>query len=141
LIVDNGVFYGTTYEGGKSSNCAGGGAVQCGAVFSITPSGSEKVIHSFGKGADGIWPTAGLTPLHGVFYGVTSSGGTGEYGNCGILFSITPSGHETILHDFAGGTQDGCSPLGGLVALNGTLYGTTVTNGLYDAGTVFAFTP
>ena len=141
LIAENGVIYGTTYYGGTSSNCAGGGAVQCGAVFSITPSGKDHVIHSFGNGADGYWPTAGLTPMKGLFYGVTSTGGTGENGSCGILFSITPSGQETILHDFAASGSDGCSPLGGLVALNGTLYGTTVTNGLHYTGTVFAYTP
>jgi uncharacterized repeat protein (TIGR03803 family) len=57
------------------------------------------------------------------------------------LFSVTPSGQETILHNFGTGKSDGCSPQGGLVALHGTLYGTTVGWGAHGEGSVFAFTP
>ncbi|MFY9666127.1 MAG: choice-of-anchor tandem repeat GloVer-containing protein [Candidatus Cybelea sp.] len=138
LVYENGALYGTTYYGGNGS-CAG--ALQCGTVFRVTPSGNEAVIYNFKGAPDGFWPTAGLTPLHGLLYGVTQWGGSGYYGICGILFSITASGQETILHNFAGGTQDGCSPTGGLVALHGTLYGTTSGSGLHNTGTVFSFTP
>lgn len=140
LVVDNAVLYGATYYGGTGANCAG--ALKCGAVFSITSSGKESVIYSFQGAPDGYWPTAGLTLLNGKLFGVTSWGGSGSgSGICGILFKVTTSGQETILHNFGNGNHDGCSPVGGLVALHGTLYGTTSGGGLHGAGTVFAFTP
>src|ERR1700679_2206352 len=46
LIEVNGVFYGTTAQGG-GTGCGGAG---CGTVFSLTPGGVEKVIYAF-KGA------------------------------------------------------------------------------------------
>ena len=53
----NGQLYSTTEEGG---------AYGLGTVFSIDPDrGTEKVVHSFGKGADGQNPYAGMTEIHG----------------------------------------------------------------------------
>ncbi len=45
LIDINGTFYGTSAFGGSSC-----GSVGCGTVFTITPSGTEKVLCSFKGG-------------------------------------------------------------------------------------------
>ena len=44
----------------------------------------------------------------------------------------------TTLHSFASGVNDGASPYAGLILAGSTLYGTTVTGGSSDSGTVFA---
>jgi uncharacterized repeat protein (TIGR03803 family) len=84
LIDLHGTLYGTTVRGGAYS-CAGYG---CGTVFSITPSGTEKLLHSFGSSAtDGAYPQAALVDVNGSFYGTTGEGGTN--GN-GTVFSLSP---------------------------------------------------
>ena len=134
----NGTFYGTTYEGGSSS-CYGSG---CGAVFSITPSGTEKVVYGFKGGNDGAYPDAGLTLLNGTLYGTTiEGGGTGCQGaGCGTIFAVTTGGKEHIVHRF-NGTEDGKFPDSDLTALNGSLYGTSPNGGSRHHGTAFALTP
>src|SRR5580692_3555580 len=106
----NGTLYGTTVAGGSVSR---------GTTYSITPSGVEKVLHSFtGPPADGIGPAAGLVNVKGTLYGTTSSGGAYDDGT---LYSITPSGAETVIYSFAGG---GSPTNGALLNVNGKLYGT-----------------
>ena len=68
-------------------------------------------------------------------------------GGCGVIYSISTSGVETILHRFAGGS-DGANPVANLINVTGTLYGTTPNGGdlsvdceNYGCGTVFALTP
>ena len=88
LIDVRGTLYGTTIAGGASG---------AGTVFSITPSGKEKVLYSFGKGTDGAGPAASLIDVNGTLYGTTQYGGTyscDSGGSCGTIFSITPSGTE-----------------------------------------------
>jgi uncharacterized repeat protein (TIGR03803 family) len=65
------------------------GATGFGTVFKITPSGVEKVLHSFsGNGEDGAYPYAGLVmDSQGTFYGTTLSGGL--YG-AGVVYKIVP---------------------------------------------------
>jgi len=142
LIDVKGAFYGTTEQGGIY-NC-GSGTYGCGTVFSITPDGTEKVLHSFGLALDGAEPTASLINVKGTLYGTTSAGGAhvcaSNDATCGTVFSITPDGKEKVLHNFAGGT-DGANPYAGLIDVNGTLYGTTTYGGAYGDGTVFALTP
>jgi uncharacterized repeat protein (TIGR03803 family) len=133
LIEVKGTFYGTTAYGGKHA-CRSSSA--CGTVFSITPAGTEKVLHSFGSGTDGRAPFAGLIEAKSTLYGTTSSGGA--Y-NQGTVFSITASGTEQVLHSFDG--TDGREPWGGLIDESGTLYGTTTHGGAQNNGTVFALTP
>ncbi len=64
LIDVKGTLYGTTIAGGKYNESYGGD----GTVFSVTTSGAEKVLHSFGQGKDGISPYAGLVNLNGSIY-------------------------------------------------------------------------
>lgn len=134
LVNVKGTLYGTTVHGGTAS-------CYCGAVFSVTLSGAETVLHSFAGKPDGFGPDAGLLGVGGTLYGTTINGGTA---NDGTVFAITSSGTETVLHSFAG-NPDGAHPYAGLINVNGTLYGTTTSGGACSSrggcGTVFAITP
>jgi uncharacterized repeat protein (TIGR03803 family) len=57
-----------------------------------------------------------------------------------VVFRLSTSGQETVLHEFTGGT-DGASPEGRLVMDEaGNFYGTTSAGGVSNAGTVFKVT-
>ncbi|HET6277092.1 MAG TPA: choice-of-anchor tandem repeat GloVer-containing protein [Candidatus Cybelea sp.] len=117
LIVVNGLLYGTTSRGGASND---------GTAFDVSESGTERVIYSFKGGADGWFPEANLTAVNGVLYGTTYFGGDGcASGGCGTFFKITKSGKEKVLYSFKGGA-DGAGPAAAVIAVNGTLYGTTL---------------
>ncbi|HEY2476362.1 MAG TPA: choice-of-anchor tandem repeat GloVer-containing protein [Candidatus Cybelea sp.] len=145
LIDVDGTLYGTTYAGGTYDSC--GSCNSGGTVFSISKSGREHVLHSFG-GSDGYWPLASLIDVNGTLYGTTSgsiASGCGR--SCGTVFSITPGGTETVLHNFTG-SPDGRWPAANLTNVNGTLYGTTQLGGDSNSyrcpagcGTVFSLTP
>lgn len=139
LIEVKGTLYGTTSEGGRYGGCATFVSQQlfCGTVFSVTPSGAEKVLHDFGGASDGKNPTRGLINVKGTLYGTTDNGGT--YG-FGTVFSISTSGTEQVLHSFGSG-PDGAYPRARLIDVNGTLYGTTTGGGTHGNGTVYALTP
>lgn len=140
LVAIDGTLYGTTSAGGAYANL--------GTVFSITAPGRERVLYSFGaSGDDGQDPTSSLVVLNNVLYGVTYSGGSSAYGDCdeaygcGTVFSVNRSGKEGIVYRFLGPFKDdGAYPYGGLIALNGVLYGTTTLGGQPDFGTAFAVT-
>lgn len=138
LLDVNGTLYGTTRYGGTYNR---------GTVFSITTTGKETVLHSFGASEDGVLPYGGLLNVNGTLYGTTSNGGSvkcgvryGDVHGCGTVFKITTSGEETVLHSF-GHRKDGKYPYQGLVNVNGTLYGTATAGGTYNAGTVFSLSP
>jgi uncharacterized repeat protein (TIGR03803 family) len=136
LLNVNGTLYGTTRQGGASH-------YHYGTVFSITNSGTETLLHSFG-GGDGGYPEADLLNVKGTLYGTTYIGG-GASSSIGTVFSITPSGTETVLHSFAVDSGDGLEPAAGLLNVEGTLYGTTEQGGAncsgsFGCGTVFAIT-
>jgi uncharacterized repeat protein (TIGR03803 family) len=104
--------------------------------------GQESVLHNFqGSPGDGAYPVAGLvSDSAGNLYGTTEQGGayTSCTGGCGTVFELVEAtGYtETILHNFAGGS-DGVSPAAGLVMdSSGNLYGTTKGGGK-GYGTVF----
>ena len=113
----DGSFYGVTTYGGAT----GGGT-----VFKVTPTGTETILYSFvnGVGGDGFNPSGNLIQAtNGNFYGTAPSGGA--QGN-GVIFEITPSGQETILHSFNASANDGYGPSSGVIqASDGNLYGTT----------------
>lgn len=140
LIDVNGTLYGTTENGG-GSGCQTASLSGCGTVYSVTTSGSEKVLYRFSGGSDGHYPNASLTEMNGTLYGTTSGGGSA---GDGTVFSIGPSGSEQVVRSFAG--SDGAHPFADLIAVNNVLYGTTVGGGLKSGcykgcGTVFALTP
>jgi uncharacterized repeat protein (TIGR03803 family) len=135
LVEANGTLYGTTSAGGSGCVSTGG----CGTVFSITPGGAEKVLHSFASYPhrnDGSYPVGSLTVLGGVLYGTTIHGG--KHGD-GTVFSITTGGAEKVLCSFDGLT-DGADPMAGLANVGGTLYGTTSAGGADREGTIFSVT-
>jgi uncharacterized repeat protein (TIGR03803 family) len=153
LIDEGGVLYGTTIAGGSYSNDCDFFYYNCGTVFSVTPSGTEKVLHSFGAGSDGRNPLAGLVDVGQTLYGTTKAGGSypscnySAYFTCGTVFSITPSGTEKVLHSFSGYPSDGAFPDAALIDVEGTLYGTTYFGGRFECndlgdscGTVFSIT-
>jgi uncharacterized repeat protein (TIGR03803 family) len=129
LIRDaKGNLYGTTSHGGSF--------VGYGLVFKLDKMGKETILYSFSGQADGGYPYAPLIrDSVGNLYGTAELGGV--FGN-GTLFKVTRGGRERVLHSFAGGTSDGCSPTGGLLlSTSGDLYGTTEGCGAFGFGTVF----
>jgi uncharacterized repeat protein (TIGR03803 family) len=128
----DGNFYGTTGANGTSDD---------GTVFKVTPSGTETVLHVFAKsGSDGEIPYAGLIQgSDGNFYGTTYFGGSN---GLGTVFKVTPSGTETVLYSFAGGSGDGEHPYAGVIqGSDGNFYGTTYQGGTSGNGTAFKITP
>ena len=132
LIRDSaGNIYGTTFGGGVSGK---------GTVFKLDTSGKEPLLHSFTGGRDGSHPYSGLVlDAAGNLYGTTYGGGAFTCGRtlCGTVFKLDATGHETVLHNFSGGT-DGSGPCAGVVRDSaGNLYGTTLNGGSFNLGTVF----
>jgi uncharacterized repeat protein (TIGR03803 family) len=132
----DGNFYGTTNVGG---------AHRVGAVYKMTAAGVETVLYSFSGGVsgstDGAYPGGLIQGSDGNLYGTTEYGGAYDYGG-GTVFRITTSGVETVLYSFgASGITDSSRPVAGLVeGSDGNLYGTSLTGGANNAGTVFKIT-
>jgi uncharacterized repeat protein (TIGR03803 family) len=133
IINVNGTLYGTTY---------GGGAYSGGTLFSYDMStGIYTLLYSFGSSTDGQYPYASLIDVNGTLYGTTGNGGS--FGN-GTVFSFDPNtGTEKVLYSFCEqqNCADGQLPYNNLIALNGTLYGTTREGGTFGYGTAYAFDP
>ena len=128
--------YGMTLEGGLY----GGGA-----VFELKPGAdgkwTEEILHSFGKGEDGVYPEGGLTlDAAGNLYGTTYYGGANSKTcapvSCGTVFQLKPGSNgdwtEKVLHNFSDDGKDGFWPDTGLtIDASGNLYGTTSAGGIY----------
>jgi uncharacterized repeat protein (TIGR03803 family) len=133
LVRDTaGNFYGVTFQGGPS---------HYGTVFKLDRTGKETVLYAFTGGTDGGNPYGNVAlDAKGNLYGTGYAGGDlGLYGGfgAGVVFKVDPTGKETVLHAFTGGT-DGEFPSAGLIRdAEGNLYGTTF--GFYPStwGTVF----
>jgi uncharacterized repeat protein (TIGR03803 family) len=136
----NGVLYGATAQGGS---------VNEGTVFQLTPpvtrgaAWTATTLHEFAGGSDGEYPLNDLVlDQAGNLLGMTESGGTSALGT---VFKLTPTQHgawtRTTVHNFTGG-RDGSGPGAGLIfGKQGLLYGTTVSGGFSDNGTVFEVSP
>jgi uncharacterized repeat protein (TIGR03803 family) len=135
LIEDSaGNLYGTTTWAGIAAGSAG-----FGVVFKLDTAGTETVLYTFTGGADGGYPAAGLVQdSEGNLYGTTQAGGTGSgFSGDGVVFKLSSTGTETVLHTFTGGT-DGLQPLAGLLRdSSGNLYGTAVGGGITNSGCPF----
>jgi uncharacterized repeat protein (TIGR03803 family) len=145
LVSLNGELYGTTVGAVGVS----GTEIADATVFSITPTGTEKVLYDFGyKSAQGWSPFGGLVDVSGTLYGTTQYGGSCASGSdgCGTIFSITTSGAMTELYSFTG-MPNSDDPRSALLNVNGTLYGTSEAGGnkgcknTSGCGTVYSFTP
>jgi uncharacterized repeat protein (TIGR03803 family) len=164
LIADaNGNLFGTTKEGGNSTNCPGLG---CGTVFEIANNGPSTA-PSYASSlitlvsfcalpycADGEEPNPGLiADPNGNLFGTTLGGGAHLQscfgGPCGTVFEIVNNGTRAApsyasspktLVSFCAlpNCADGYYPTHGLIAdANGNLFGTTLVGGEYGRGTVF----
>lgn len=101
---------------------------------------------------DGAYLQASLIAFDGKLYGTTFGGGSGSGigcswpPGCGTVFSLDlKTGAETVVHSFTGYPSDGSTPYAGLIAVNGTLYGTTSGGGANcgstGCGAVFSVDP
>lgn len=140
VVQVSGVLYGATYLGGRYGrrDLCSGPCPGYGTIFSLALTGTERVVHSFGKDSDGIYPEAPLTNVKGVLYGTTfTSHVHGPPDGAGTVFRIDTAGTETVLYTFKGGA-DGANPAAGLVDVDGVLYGTTQNGGKSGEGTIFS---
>jgi uncharacterized repeat protein (TIGR03803 family) len=154
-IAPNGTIYGTTQYGGDYKHCV----TTCGTVFSITPPSSpggewaEKVLYSFPNTLYRDYNPVVILGADGILYGTTDIGGDTSSSacapdGCGTIFSLAPPAaaggawtHQA-LHSFAGAPNDGNEPRASLTTgANGILYGTTLSGGSSNDGTVFAVKP
>ena len=133
---NDGNFYGTTVMGG---------AGDFGTIYKVTPAGVLTTLVQFtgtGGANRGSGPGSGLIlGSDGNFYGTTTKGGAGDFGT---VFKMTPAGVLTTLIEFtgAGASNRGSSPYTPLVeGSDGNFYGTTISGGAHDDGTVFKMTP
>ena len=139
VLGGEGNFYGTTQLGG---------AADAGVVFKITPSsGRYSILYTFcsqANCADGANPYDALVKgADGNFYGTTQNGGSGILPD-GVVFKLTPAGQYTVLYNFCSQSNctDGANPLAGLVqATDGNFYGTTVSGGASNFGTIYQISP
>jgi uncharacterized repeat protein (TIGR03803 family) len=141
LILDQaGNLYGTTVSGTTSA----------GTVFKVDTMGMNfSTLYSFSGGADGSNPLGPVViDKKGNLYGTTQYGGNLSCGSshqgCGVVFKLSATGKETVLHKFSG--SDGKIPSSGLVRdAAGNLYGTALRGGVQcsasGCGVVFKIKP
>ena len=140
VLASDGNFYGTTSGGGPPTGaCKPSG---CGTIFKITPKGKYTTLHHFNGIPDGAMPLATMTQApNGKFYGTASALGTAD--DYGTVFTMTPEGKFTVVHQF--NDTDGAYPFGGLIlGADGNFYGQTDLGGASDYGafgTVYKMTP
>lgn len=136
LLGISDTLYGATNLGGSRGCYYRNG---CGTVFSITTAGKENWLYSFAGGSDGSYPDDGLIDVNGTLYGTTSTGGGAHA--FGTVYSIGKDGSEKIVHRFSDRRRlprDGFDPETALIAVNGTLYGTTTQGGAFNGGTIYS---
>jgi uncharacterized repeat protein (TIGR03803 family) len=138
--ASDGVLIGTTFSGGASKK---------GVAYQLTPPSSpggawtQKVLHTFGIGSDGIDPVGTLTSSGGSFYGITHFGGAYNGGSAYVLTPPSSAGGEwteSVIYSFGGvaGYQPDSTLLAGR---GGALYGTCVSGGSLYEGTAFTLIP
>jgi uncharacterized repeat protein (TIGR03803 family) len=131
-ISPDGVIYAATTYGGGS---------RFGHVFAYdTKTSSYSTIYAFTNAA---FASMGVTLApNGLLYGTTVFGGTHhskcDFGGCGTLFSLTPSGSFTIIHRFSPFDGSGVNPnFQPIVDASGAVFGQTQWGGAFGAGTLF----
>jgi uncharacterized repeat protein (TIGR03803 family) len=122
----------------------------CFLIVAALPSHAQvpTLLHTFVGGSDGTFPAStlirdGARNLYGTTF---SGGGHGNFGQgSGTVFQLSrnPNGRwsEHVLYQFTGGT-DGLNPYGALLLdAKGNLYGTTLSGGAHNLGTVYKLVP
>jgi uncharacterized protein YceK len=144
LVLSNGVLYGTSYDGGTSSECFQG----CGTFFSVTPPSagqpawSVHVLYGFTGGADA-HPVSLVAGGNGEFFG--TAGDVACPSGCSYVFSMTQDTpgspwKETVLYTDTD-TDAVNNVISIVVASNGVIYGTIYYGGAHGVGSVFSLTP
>lgn len=126
------------------------------AICAAAPAFATSTVYEFKGGNDGATPIAGLVcstnaacPKDATLYGTTTHGGgsTACYNDegCGTVYSLSPTGVESVLYAFQGGS-DGANPGGLYVDAGGNLWGITGAGGGTGCGgsgcgTVFKLSP
>jgi uncharacterized repeat protein (TIGR03803 family) len=148
LVMKDGALYGTTTQGGGSSN--GGNAFKLKPPTDANPAWTKTTL-AFFKGLAGVSPTAALTFSGGKFYGTTTTGSSASAS--GAVFELVPPASPAakwtlnVLHSFS--QADGFFPAFVKVAFDadGRIYGTTAKGGANcgggppGCGVVFRLTP
>jgi uncharacterized repeat protein (TIGR03803 family) len=110
-----------------------GGAFGKGALTLIKKDGTSQVLHSFGKGSDGRYPSG--TPfrwsLDGNIYGTTERGGASH---CGTIYKYVPRSGAYQQVYAAECAPDGDLPEDGLADVGGVLEATTFQGGPSNVG-------
>ena len=131
LISDGTFLYGMT---------TGGGVTTTGNIFKIKPNGTGYTdLHDFYDTIpEGNYPYGSLYYDGTFLYGMTSIGGTLDYG---IIFKIKPNGTGySILYSFDG--ISGANPYGSLISDGTFLYGLAYGNGTNAKwGSIFKINP
>jgi|SRR5208282_1628764 uncharacterized repeat protein (TIGR03803 family) len=99
------------------------------------------VLYSFTGSSDGGDPYAGLLrDAAGNLYGTTEFGGSS---NDGVVFKISKTGKETVLHSFTGGVDDGGEPLYSSFYMDakGNLYNVASQGGTSGEGVLYKLSP
>lgn len=127
-----------TSNGRLTGTCSEGGANNVGCIWDYNTATSTFTKRAdFSGAANGSFPRCRLVQVSATrVFGVTQSGGTNGRGT---LYEFNPTnGAITVRHHFAIAT--GSNPYGGvLLASNNRLYGTTLSGGVNNAGTIYDF--
>lgn len=95
-----------------------------------------SVVHSFNSSTE-VNPAGGLVLIGSKFY--FFGGGSNTYNFGGGVYSMNTNGTGySLVHQFAGGTGDGASPVGTLTLVGTKLYGVTSDGGTGNLGTFFS---
>jgi uncharacterized repeat protein (TIGR03803 family) len=131
LLGSDGVFYGTTQQGGS---------LDSGVFFSFTTDGVFTQVFSFSDGNTAINPATPNSTLvqgaDGNFYGTSAFGGSQGGGS---IFEITNASGVNVFYSFPlidGGISATLTP-----GMDGNFYGTIEANVLNGEGSIFRVTP
>ena len=131
ILVRNEEFYGIT---------SAGGAFNTGTFFHTSLNGTTEILHNFDPATDGQSPNGDLIKGQtGIYYGTSRFGGDQSGGTA---YRISTDGEVEVIHNFGANPDEGLYPYSGVIQTNdGTLYGTTLTGGMYSDGVLYAIDP
>jgi len=130
--ANNGILYGTTYEGGANDD---------GTIYGFSPGGTLTTLHSFSPSTEGAGSDGPLVIGNdGTLYGTASQAGSW---NGGTAFKFANYA-LTVIYSFCSPQltcSDGAQPEGGLtLSTDGNFYGITTALTTHGEGSVFQLT-